>query len=120
MFRGSRRRLLWVSVSTLLSVACLSPTLPLPPPSEPTVEGPTAEGKVLLTGTVGERAHVLVANMRLRRSWGEYAGPDGNYALLIDAQAGDELVLWYEVGNEQSPSTYFTVPDAATDAASEE
>jgi hypothetical protein len=110
----SRRRWLWavVASSTLALGSCLSPTLPLPPPSEPTIEGPTAEGKVTLSGSVGESgAHVQAANMRLRQSWGQFTQDNGDFSIVIDAQVGDEVLLWYAIGYEQSPTTIIVIPE---------
>ncbi|HLV20183.1 MAG TPA: hypothetical protein VKZ49_04855 [Polyangiaceae bacterium] len=107
--RRRARRVFLASLLAALPVACLSPTLPLPPPGRPEVEGPTAEGQVTLTGSVKPRAHVQAANLRAGRSWGQFTGDDGRYTLVIEAQIGDEVVLWYSVGNDSSPSTVFTI-----------
>lgn len=94
----------------LLGVACLSPTLPLPPPSRPTVEGPNQQGLVTLEGDVEGGSTVFAANMRSGEIRGQFTGSDGHYRFEIPAEIGDELELWYQVGTTSSPSIVFTIP----------
>lgn len=111
--RLSRRRWLWALTvpGASLLVSCLSPTLPLPPPGDPTVEGPSEEGRYTLSGTIGEpNAHVQAANMRLRRTWGQYTDDSGTYSITIDASAGDEVLLWYSVSGDVSPAVRVRLP----------
>ncbi len=94
----------------LLASACLSPTLPLPPPSKPVIDGPDAEGNVTLTGTVTSRATVYALNIGTGEGRFQVTGQDGAYAIVIPAQKGDELSVWYALGTDDSPSVVFRVP----------
>lgn len=100
----------WILGLGLAAVACLSPTLPLPPPSRPTVEGPNQQGLVTLDGNVEGDATVFAANMRSGEIRGQFTGPDGHYRFDIPAEIGDELELWYQVGTTNSPSIVFKIP----------
>lgn len=110
---SSRRRWLWASLTgTLCLSSCLSPTLPLPPPGEPTVEGPSASGQYTLSGNVVEpNAHVQAANLRLGLTWGQFSDASGAYRFNIEAEPGDELQLWYELGSERSSTIIFDIPE---------
>jgi hypothetical protein len=104
------RRLFLASAGALLATACLSPTLPLPPPSRPTVEGPDQQGQVVLDGNVLGGATVYAANTRTGELRGQlYTGDDGHYRIQIGAEVGDELEVWYSIGTDQSPSIVFKV-----------
>jgi hypothetical protein len=102
MPRVSRRWLLVVAGA--LVAGCLSPTLPLPPPSRPTVEGPDQDGMVTLDGAVQGDAAVYSANPRTGDIRGQFTAADGHYHFQIAAEVGDELELWYSVGTMNSPS----------------
>jgi hypothetical protein len=108
MARVSRR--VFAAFGALVVGGCLSPTLPLPPPSKPTVEGPDQEGKVKLTGRVQAGADVFAANNRTDEVVGQMELETGDYVLFLTANVGDELMLWYAVGTELSSSVIFTVP----------
>jgi len=103
-----RRRLLLLAAGAL-AVGCLSPTLPLPPPSRPTVEGPDETGMVTLDGHVQGEAPVYAANPRTGDIRGQFTEADGHYRFQIAAQVGDELELWYSVGTQNSPIIVFQV-----------
>lgn len=106
------RRLALMAAAAGLAAACLSPTLPLPPPSKPTVEGPDQQGMVTLSGRVQEGASVYAANMRTGDIRGQIdLDSDGDYSFQIPAQAGDELELWYTLGTEESPSIVFRIDE---------
>lgn len=108
MGRFSRRG--WLLGLSLAATACLSPTLPLPPPSKPVVEGPDQQGMVTLDGWVESEATVFAANLRTGEIRGQFTGPDGHYRFAIAAVIGDELELWYQVGTTTSPGIVFKVP----------
>lgn len=108
MRRFSRRG--WLIGLSLAATACLSPTLPLPPPSKPVVEGPDQQGMVTLDGYVEGEATVFAANPRTGEIRGQFTGPDGHYRFAIAAVVGDELELWYQVGTTTSPGIVFKVP----------
>ena len=103
------RRLFVASALALLASACLSPTLPLPPPSRPNVQGPDPQGNVTLDGTVLDGAVVSALNMRTGELRGHTTGTDGHYNFKIPAQIGDDMELWYSVGTYQSPSIVFSI-----------
>src|SRR5258706_2942472 len=52
----------WLFGAALCLAGCLSPTLPLPPPSNPMVSGTDADGNVRLTGTVEPESEVFALN----------------------------------------------------------
>jgi hypothetical protein len=108
MRRFTRRG--WIIGLTLLGTACLSPTLPLPPPSRPVIEGPDQEGMVTLEGHVDGQATVFAANMRTGEIRGQFTGHDGHYRFAIPAEVGDELELWYQTGTTTSPGIVFKIP----------
>jgi hypothetical protein len=105
----SRRALLLLGA--LLVGACYAPTLPLPPPVEPDVSGPTETGTYYLEGNVTPNAHVIALNERTNLSAGQQTGSDGHYGFEIAAEAGDPIVLWYVVGVDQSPPVAFDIPE---------
>lgn len=108
MARVSRRLLL--SGFALAATACLSPTLPLPPPSKPVVEGPDRQGNVTLDGYVESEATVFAANLGTGEIRGHFTDPTGHYHFELPAEVGAELQLWYQVGTTTSPSIVFKVP----------
>src|SRR5690606_12240372 len=73
------RRLFGVVLVALGAGACLSPTLPLPPPSRPTMEGPDAAGNVRLFGRVPGKARVSALNSRTQFISGQQTRDDGKY-----------------------------------------
>lgn len=101
------RRLLLLLVAGGVTAGCLSPTLPLPPPSRPTVEGPDQDGMVTLEGDVPGSA-VYAANPRTGEIAGQFT-PDGHYLFQIGAELNDELVFWYSEGTQNSPSIIIQV-----------
>lgn len=111
MLRLLRRSLL-LGASLVLS-ACLSPTLPLPPPDRPDVSSPDATGMVRIQGTSASRANVVAWNRASDLLAGQVTGTDGRYDFKMAANAGDAIELWYEKGTEQSQSVSVIVPDAA-------
>lgn len=108
MVRTSRRMLLAAGLALLVG-GCLAPTLPLPPPSKPTVAGPDTDGNVELTGNVQPNAEVYVRNYASTDIYGQITGADGAYDITLPAQVGDQLELWYEIGKDQSPSIVFQI-----------
>jgi hypothetical protein len=109
---GSLPRRLWLAAALALAVGgCLSPTLPLPPPSKPDVSGPDENGEVTLRGTVQPRAEVFAANMRTGEIRGQITLDDGIYEFKLPAQVDDEVTLWYTVGTKQSQGVTFRIRD---------
>lgn len=82
-------------LGALLGPSCAAPTLPIPPPTA-LVEGPPdAQGFVLVTGNARPGAFVSCLNERTERGVLVRADVDsGDYALRIEAIAGDDLTLW--------------------------
>lgn len=108
MARTTRRMLLVAAVALLVG-GCLAPTLPLPPPSQPAVAGPDANGNVELTGSVQPSAEVYVRNYASVRIYGQITGSEGTYDITLPAKVGDQLELWYTSGNDESPSIVFQI-----------
>jgi hypothetical protein len=104
------RRAILLAACALWVSACLSPTLPLPPPSKPTIDGPDSQGNVTLTGSVQPRATVYALNIATNEGRFLVTGADGAYVIVIPAQSGDELSVWYSLGTDDSPSVVFRVP----------
>ena len=107
-FRLRRRSLI---AGSLLAVACYSPTLPLPPPGEPEVSG--IEGTVdryRLIGRVEPEADVHAINVRTQLLAGQRTGSDGRYDFEVQGLQGDQMELWYVVGNDLSPRAFFLLP----------
>jgi hypothetical protein len=100
LFRPLR---VWVLGVALLAAAtgCLSPTLPLPPPSDPTVSS-VSEGVVRLTGTVESESEVFALDRNSNVIAGQYTHT-GNYDFTLAAQDRDEISLWYVHGTVESP-----------------
>lgn len=103
------RRWLGALFAALAVSACLSPTLPLPPPSRPTVEGPDDRGYVRLSGRVSGRATVTALNARTSLLAGQQTDESGRYDFSIEATAGDEILFWYSRGNMTSSSVVVVV-----------
>jgi hypothetical protein len=97
-------------LGALAGVGCYSPTLPLPPPLKPTIE-PTGTDSYRITGGVTPNAVVLARNERTWLIDGQQTGSLGFYDFVLhNAQAGDAIELWYEVGTDLSPTTLFALP----------
>jgi hypothetical protein len=91
--------------------ACLSPTLPLPPPEQPQVDGPDPEtGQIRLRGSVPAESEVLAMNLRTDEIRGQHTD-DGNYDFYLGAEIGDEVALYYHKATVESPSILFLVRD---------
>lgn|SRR5690606_8251299 len=106
---GRRRALL---VAAALAVgSCLAPTLPLPPPEMPQIEGPDEAGVTHLSGRVQANAWVYAYNRASEVGHFRATGDDGRYELEIVAQVGDPILMWYTVSGEQSDSLEFEIPE---------
>ncbi|HEX4339637.1 MAG TPA: hypothetical protein VH062_27205 [Polyangiaceae bacterium] len=105
MRRLSRRTLLaWAGLGAVVP-ACISPTLPLPPPSVPDATD-LGNGTYRLVGTLPIYATVLVKNQRTDVIVGK--GPLTAYDLVVAAEGSDTIVLWYEtdLGDVSSPVAF--------------
>ncbi|MDX2053765.1 MAG: hypothetical protein SFV15_15290 [Polyangiaceae bacterium] len=96
-----RRRALFAVSLALVGASCLSPTLPLPPPSQPSVQGPDANGQVRLSGTVLPRSQVVAINLRTDEIAGQNT-ESGSYDFMIRAQIGDNLSFFYITKTHES------------------
>ena len=106
MFLRSRRG--WLAGVGLLLGGCLSPTLPLPPPGDPTVSATDTAGLVRLTGTVEPDSDVFAKNHTTGKIRGQYT-MSGVYDFTIEAQERDAISLWYSQGSIESPPLEFVV-----------
>jgi len=113
MRRQSRRALLAWAVLGALAAGCISPTLPLPPPAAPDVAS-LGHGQYQLTGAVPERGLVLVQNARTSLIYGQ--ADTTEYSIVVEARPGDELSLWYTVGEKSSDKTVFQIEAGTADA----
>ena len=110
MVRSRRIWLLGVSSAAgLCLAACLSPTLPLPPPAAPEVTqiGPD---QYRLTGTIPIPGTVVILNVR---SGGGITWQTlHDYELDIVARPGDPMRVHYEAGDDVSDFAEFSIPKA--------
>ena len=107
MFLRSRRG--WLLGAALLAVGgCLSPTLPLPPPGDPTVSAADTAGLVRLTGVVAPESHVLAKNLNTTLIAGQYT-KSGAYDFTLAAREGDAIRLWFTQGGAESESNDFVI-----------
>lgn len=97
-------------------VACTSPTLPLPPPSTPSITVGSSPDTFHLSSTNGAEpnAIVIVINRapdlpRSQRVSGTIADELGTWELDVKARIGDVLDISQESGSTRSPSTTITV-----------
>lgn len=111
----------WIRAAALCAVGvlggCLSPTLPVPPPGQPEIEGPDASGMVTLKGNAGSaqpNAEVTVWNPALDSGKGEgrttIANPDGSWKETIPASSKQTLWVWQTVGYERSSQIEVHIP----------
>ncbi len=105
----SRRFLAIICVA--FGVACASPTLPLPPPSIPTMSQMDAT-HYTLSSTAGVEANALVilynqnpAVSLQDRVSGVQADEEGNWTQTIVATKGDAIDITQEFGTTKSPPT---------------
>jgi hypothetical protein len=100
----------------LASVACTSPTLPLPPPAQPTVSVGSEPNTFRLKSEKGAlpNALVIVVNRNESLSRGErvdgtIADPQGSWELVIAGHVGDLVDISQQDGATQSPATTVTL-----------
>jgi hypothetical protein len=106
MRRLSRRTLLaWAGIG-IAAPSCISPTLPLPPPDVPDGRD-VGNGQYRLQGSLPVLGTVIVQNTRTTLLVGK--GPLRYYDLLVGAEKGDVLVLWYETDGDVSSGIAFQV-----------
>jgi hypothetical protein len=110
MRRLTRRTLLaWAGLGAL-SPACISPTLPLPPPSVPDTRD-LGNGQFELRGAIPIEGTVFFRNERTTLVFGK--GPVTEYDLTVPAQSGDTMTLWYQTeGDDLSSEVAFLLSRA--------
>jgi hypothetical protein len=115
---GRRCILALFGAGLLVGSGCLSPTLPLPPPEEPTEIQKVGDRQYLLTGSIPEPGVVETLNARNGLTFGQVT--DGPYSFEITALPGDQIQLWYSTGQRTSDSVLFEIPqdDSPPDAGS--
>lgn len=106
-----RARRYWLIGAALCLAGCLSPTLPLPPPSDPSVSGADSDGNVSLTGTVLPESEVFALNQSNNVIAGQVTH-SGSYDFKIKAQQLDRISLWYVRAGVESPTTDVVVEKA--------
>ncbi len=108
MLRVLRRLLLLSAGLTLAS--CLSPTLPLPPPSRPDVSAPDGSGLVRIQGNAVPHAEVIAWNHDNDVIAGQVTRDSSRYDFTIQGNIGDFIELWYIQGDDESQTVRLTVP----------
>jgi hypothetical protein len=103
-----RARRSWLIGAALAVVGCLSPTLPLPPPAEPSITGPDAQGSYELDGFVEPQSEVYAYNTRTQQIFGEHTDT-GQYHFAVVAQLNDDITFWYINGTDESPTIDFVI-----------
>jgi hypothetical protein len=106
MRRLSRRTLLaWAGIGVFVP-SCLNPTLPLPPPEAPDARD-IGNGQYRLRGALPVIGTVIIQNTRTEVLSGK--GPLKFYDLVVGAEKGDTLILWYETDGDLSAAIAFQV-----------
>jgi hypothetical protein len=90
---------------------CLSPTLPLPPPSRPDITPPDSQGLSTISGRVPSRTTALAQNLASGRIVGQVTDDSGFYELKIAAESGDRISIWYRDVYQDSGSVVVIVPE---------
>ncbi len=106
MFPRSRRR--WLVGVALFVAGCLSPTLPLPPPTSPEIAATDTQGLVQLSGSVPPQSEVFALNHNTNVIAGQYT-ESGAYKFTIEALEHDSMSLWYVNRTIESPSADFFI-----------
>ncbi|MGK3993391.1 hypothetical protein [Sorangium sp. So ce1024] len=115
--RAALRFALALATSLLAGAACLSPTLPLPPPEPADTMRPSdTEGMWLISGNCTPGARVSVFNERTQRGVIEDdVDRNGRYHVEIEAKLCDTLLVWQELqegsGAQESEAQRFVVEE---------
>jgi hypothetical protein len=104
---STRARRSWLVGLALTLVGCLSPTLPLPPPSQPEVVD-QGNGMVELSGAVEPHSQVFALNNTTNQIAGQNT-ETGQYRFTIVAATNDDITLWYQNGVDTSPVIDFFI-----------
>jgi len=119
MLRRAALRLTALAVSLLAAAACLSPTLPLPPPEDPDTIQPSAEhsGYWRVSGECYTGAMVTLFNDRTRKGVVvEDTDRNGRFSVEIEADVCDLVMISQEVvtdenGLETSSTSSFVIEE---------
>jgi hypothetical protein len=111
------RALRWlVGAVGVLALSCTSPTLPLPPPTNPQVTAGADANHVHLSSVAGSEPNALIVvvnrNTDLARNLrvsGTIADDQGSWDLEVYAHANDTIDISQEVGAVRSPSATIVV-----------
>lgn len=100
-----------------LTAACTTPTLPLPPPTEPSVTASSVPGKFHLHGVQSATPNALIiaynqnpAVPRADRVTGTQADDAGSWDMDVTASPKDVISITQETGDTRSPSIEVTIP----------
>ncbi|MGD0528457.1 MAG: hypothetical protein ABSE49_25195 [Polyangiaceae bacterium] len=112
------RRVLAIGMVAALGFACASPTLPLPPPMDPTVgPGPDADHVKLSVpcGGADPAALIVIVNPSStvpddQAVTGAIVTSCGSWDATPYAHSGDYLDITQEIGTERSQPLVFQVP----------
>ncbi len=117
MLRSARWLKIVVAAVMTLACSCVSPTLPLPPPSLPDISGSAMAGKVRLSSMHGAEANAIIviynrnpAVDRDKRVSGAQADGVGTWDADVVATPGDVLDVSQEVGNARSAPVTLRIP----------
>jgi hypothetical protein len=114
-----RVRAWWAAFALAALFACASPTLPLPPPTAPTISGETNDTTATLIHLEGANAEpnaiIVVVNVSGRIDddqavAGGFVKRDGTWGAYIPALKHDVLEITPEIGTTRSPPTTVRVP----------
>jgi hypothetical protein len=73
----------------------------------------TESGEFRASGHVLSKAQVFCVNERNGAIDGQWVGEDAYYDFtLTGARHEDPMQIWYQVGTELSPTTFFNLPEA--------
>lgn len=108
--RPSRLHRLGAVLLFVLPVGCLSPTLPLPPPSRPDMTPPDSSGITTIRGRVPGGTTAIAQNLSSGRLVGQVTSETGQYQLGLAAEIGDPVAVWYRDGLTDSAAVQVTVP----------
>lgn len=105
-----------LAVAFALGVACTSPTLPLPPPSMPTIAVGSEPNTFRLTSDRGALPNALIVVVNRNESMprndrvtGTIADAQGSWQLEVVGIAGDVVDISQEDGTTRSPATTITL-----------
>ncbi|HEY5955559.1 MAG TPA: hypothetical protein VIV60_03355 [Polyangiaceae bacterium] len=108
---SGRSKRWWLSGLAALAMGCLSPTMPMPPPSKPAIEGPDEHGVVVLSGHAPAASLVYADNETTGYGWSRRADPNnGAYRFPILASIGDQINLFYRLDTNESMPVQFVIP----------